>query len=683
MIGLDSSTMQIKGVGPKTSILLSRIGINTVLDLLMHFPRSFEDRNAVKSINILSDGDIASIIGEVAIIERGSYSRSGKHLTRIVFKSGNEFITAIWFNQKYLSKNFSAGEKYLLYGKISKSIGEAHILSPDYEIFDDGDTGEIVPVYPSTKNLSQKAIRNFLDWVVHHERVELTETIPEYIRLEFKLCDINYAIKSIHFPQILSDIKEAERRIKFHELFILQLGLMMERKRNWGSKGISFNRQLRVQQFIKDLPYKLTKAQEKAVDNILLDMESHRQMNRLIQGDVGSGKTIVAVTAIYNAILNGYQSAMMAPTEILASQHYETLASYLEPYGIRVALLSGKIPKKQKAEIGEGINKGSIDVVIGTHTLIQDIIEFHKLGLVITDEQHRFGVRQRAVLSQKGSSPDVLVMTATPIPRTMALFLYGDLDISIIDELPPGRQKIETYPVKPSMRQRVYNFVKKEIQAGRQAYVVCPIIEDSDTLEAESAVNMAQMLKDRYLKGVNVELLHGKMKPADKDEIMNDFKNGKVDVLVSTTVIEVGINVPNASIMVVESADRFGLAQLHQLRGRVGRGEYKSYCILIADMETEISRERLKTMKEVSDGFIIAERDMMLRGTGEFFGTRQHGLPELKMADIFRDSNILNAANCYAKELVATGRIYEDRLKALRLEVEKKFKIDAESITLS
>lgn len=684
MPDLQKPVQNIKGIGPKTSILLNKINIYTMEDLLTHFPRQYEDRSIIKPLNKLLDGETASVIGEVALIDKDRYTSSGKHITRIILKSDAGYVVGVWFNQKFMRRNFKIGEKYLFYGKVSVLYGETQIMSPEYEMVQDEGIKGILPIYPSTKDLSQKTIRNGLHRLMNSENFVVEETLPEEIIKKYNLCTLRWALKSIHFPDKDPDIKESQNRIIFEELLILQLGLMMEKySASKDINGISFEVKKEFSDFTNSLPFKFTKSQEKVVMEIINDMKSNKQMNRLLQGDVGSGKTVIAAAALFNAVKNGYQGIMMAPTEILSCQHYETLSSLFREFDINIQLLSGKTPKKQKDIIKEMIKTGKVDIIIGTHALIQEDVEFKNPGLVITDEQHRFGVRQRANLSQKGKNPDVLVMTATPIPRTMALFIYGDLDISIIDELPPGRQKINTYAVKPEMRQRVYNFILKEVKNGRQAYVVCPLIDESEGLDAESAVAMAGKLKEEYLKDINVGLLHGKMKPSEKDSVMMDFRDRKIDVLVSTTVIEVGINIQNAVIMVVENAERFGLSTLHQLRGRVGRGEHKSYCILISEMKSEVSRKRMKIMERLDDGFKIAEEDLKLRGTGEFFGTRQHGLPELKMADLFRDIGILKITNSLAKELVQSNKIFSQEYNKLREKVEEKFAKTQESITFN
>lgn len=684
MVNLEEPVMHIKGIGPKISTIMNSINIFTAGDLLTHFPRAYEDRSIIKPINALKDGETASVVGEISLLDRDRYTSTGKHVTRIILKNETGFLVGVWYNQKFIRKNFKLGEKYLFYGTVNRMFTEVQIINPEYEKMDGTDLRGIIPVYPAAKNLSQKTIRGAIEKVLIQADIETYEILPQKLRERYGLCSIGSAIRNIHFPDSMEKVYISQRRIKFEELLILQLGLMLEKKRiDDDREGISFDIAPGLKEFISNLPFKLTNAQKKAVSDVLSDMRHKQPMNRLLQGDVGSGKTVVAIIALYNAVKNGYQGAMMAPTEILASQHYETLKSFYKSCGISIELLSSKVSKKQKDEIKDRIKDGSIDIVVGTHAIIQGDVEFKNIGLVITDEQHRFGVRQRALLGQKGINPDVLVMTATPIPRTMALFIYGDLNISAIDELPPGRQKIDTYVVRPAIRQRVYNFVRKEIKNGRQAFVVCPLIDESDTLEAESAIQMAEKLKNEFLRGLNVGLLHGKMNPQEKDAIMEDFIEGKISVLVSTTVIEVGIDVPNASIMIVENADRFGLSQLHQLRGRVGRGRFKSCCILISDMKSDTARERMKAMKETDNGFEIAEKDLKLRGTGEFFGTRQHGLPELKMADIFADVGILKITNSVSRELVSSGSIDEPEYDKLREAVENKFKDRAEKITFN
>lgn len=680
MIDIEKSVQYIKGIGPRTALLLNRINIFSINDLLMHFPRAYEDRSILKPINELQEGEMASVVGEVYFIDIVRYTKSGKHLTKVILKNQTGHIVGLWFNQKFIKNVFKIGNRYLFYGKISISFGEKQIVNPEYESIGETIDKGILPIYPSTKDLSQKILRNSIQNLFNSSKPILEEVLPEDIRNKYNLCDINTGFKNIHFPENKFMLKISEDRIKFEELLILQLGLMMEKSNIENNLGIRMEISKNFKEFLATLPFKLTNAQKKASREILNDMKSNKQMNRLVQGDVGSGKTVVAVIALFNAVKNGYQGAMMVPTEILASQQYMSLSTFYREMDIKVGLLSSKLPKKQKEELKAKIKNGEVDIVIGTHAVIQSDVEFKKLGIVITDEQHRFGVRQRALLYQKGNNPHILIMTATPIPRTLALFIYGDMDISIIDELPPGRQKIDTYAVKSGARQRVYDFIKKEVKNGRQAYVVCPLIDESDTLDVESAMETAELLKSKYLRDLNVAILHGKMKSDEKDKIMFDFKNGSIDVLVSTTVIEVGINIPNATIMVIENAERFGLAQIHQLRGRVGRGHYKSYCILISQMKSELSRKRMKILEDTSDGFIIAQKDMELRGAGQFFGIKQHGLTDLKLADIFIDADILKVTNTLAKELIKSGRIYNKEFENLRLKIENNCRRSSDEI---
>ncbi|MGL5695054.1 MAG: ATP-dependent DNA helicase RecG, partial [Peptostreptococcaceae bacterium] len=513
----------------------------------------------------------------------------------------------------------------------------------------------------------------------------IKEYLTKRIIDKYKLCSIDYAIRNIHSPQNKESFKIALYRIIFEEFLILQLGLFMFKNGVTEVEGIKFKENENLKNITHSLPFKLTKAQDRALNEIIEDMESNKVMNRLVQGDVGSGKTVVALLSLANCVLNGYQGALMAPTEILAEQHYISLTETLKGFGMNVELLVGSLTKKQKEKVLEKVKNKEIDILIGTHALIEDKVEFANLGIVITDEQHRFGVRQRGKLSDKGNNPDVLVMTATPIPRTLALILYGDLDISIIDELPPGRQPIDTIAVSKDKRDEAYNsLVRSEVEKGRQVYIVCPLVEESESIEAKAAVELVDELKQEYFSDLRVGLLHGKMKASEKDEIMKSFKNKELDILVSTTVIEVGVNVPNATLMIIENAERFGLAQLHQLRGRVGRGKHKSYCILIYASKSEVCRQRMAIMEETNDGFKISEKDLEIRGPGEFFGTRQHGLPELKIANIFKHMKILKIAQQEARYIMGEDHnliAYENRL--LKNEILDKFEHIAREISLN
>lgn len=663
---------KLKGVGPKTAKHLNSLGIYTIKDAVEYYPRDYEDRSSFKSLSYARDGENISVIGEVSIIQPGKRTKKGLYLNRIVFKTETNYVTGVWFNQPYIKNNFSIGEKVLLYGRVSKKLGEIQIIEPQYEKEFENELPGIVPVYTTNKFISQKVLRKIIGQALTYLDSEVFECLPESIIKIYSIPEIKTALKNIHFPSKFEIIEASRKRIKFEELLVLQLALFFA-KNHYEENLNSFSIPIcsKMKDFKESLPFCLTNAQYKTIREILIDIQGKRPMNRLVQGDVGSGKTIVAAAAMFNCAMNGFQSAMMAPTEILAEQHYLSLCSLFKKWNLNVELITGSISKKQREEILKKLKAGEVDIVVGTHALIQEGVEFKNLALVVTDEQHRFGVRQRMELVNKGKNPHVLVMTATPIPRTLALFLYGDMDISIIDELPPGRQSIETLYFKGSSREKVYSSLRREIERGRQAYVVCPLVEESEKLDAESAVETERALKESYFKDYEVGLLHGKMSSREKEDIMKKFKDGSIKILVSTTVIEVGINVPNATVMVIENADRFGLAQLHQLRGRVGRGEHKSYCILISDVKTMEASERMRIMKSTSDGFVIAEKDLELRGTGEFFGTRQHGLPELKMADIVKDIDIVKLTRDISKEILKKGCITQPEYKLLKERVEK------------
>lgn len=651
MIDINMNIQYLKGVGPARVEVLNRLGLYTVNDLITYFPREYEDRGAYKKICELIDGETAAF--KATIISNVTETRVRRNMSiyKTAARDDTGTILLTWFNQPYIRNQIKMGHEYSFYGKVKGTIlGRYEMQSPIYEEANKSkNTGKIIPIYPLTSGITQNVLRGIIENAVKEIDGTYAEVLPEWIIVQNSLCDINWAIKHIHFPEKLQDFQKARYRIAFEELLTMQLGLLLFKdKGKTDTEGISFDKDDNIDDFINSLPYKLTNAQFKVWKEIDADMRSNTSMNRLIQGDVGSGKTVVATMAMYKAVKNGYQSALMAPTSILAKQHFDGIKKMLEPFNIKVELLTGDTTKKNKTLILEALKNGEIDVIIGTHALIEENVEFKNIGLVITDEQHRFGVRQRGILSSKGSKTDTLVMTATPIPRTLALILYGDLDISIIDELPPGRQKIDTFAVRRNMEERVNNFIKKEINSGRQAYIVCPLVEESENMEGVKSVTEQLDYYKNIFKDYKVEMLHGKMKAKEKDEIMSRFKNAEIDILISTTVIEVGVDVPNSTIMVIENAERFGLAQLHQLRGRVGRGIHKSYCILKYDSNSDIVRQRMDIMTKSNDGFVISEKDLELRGPGDFFGTKQHGIPEFKVANLFTDVPILKKAQSVA-----------------------------------
>lgn len=581
MVDLLKDAKYIKGVGPNRIKQLNSLGIYTLEDVISYYPRGYENRGIKKDIAELVDGEDALI--EAKCVSKMTEIRIRRNMTiyKLVVRDETATCTLTWFNVPFLRKRFIVGDTYKFFGKVKRKLNQIEMMTP---IIDEQDsnknTGRIIPIYPSTYNLSQNILRKIIENALEEANV-LPETIPEYLIKEYKLMGINEATKQIHFPNSFEDYNKARTRLVFEELLIMQLALLTF-KTNYDKdkKGISFSTDAKMSEIIDSLPFKLTNAQSRVLEEIDKDMESKKTMNRLLQGDVGSGKTAVAMCAAFKAVRSNYQAAVMVPTAILATQHYQNFKKTMDKFDIRCELLISGMAKKQKEKILEELKQGKIDIIIGTHALLQENVEFNKLGLVITDEQHRFGVRQRSIINLKGENPDVLVMSATPIPRTLALILYGDLDISIIDELPPNRQKIDTFAVTASKEERVNNFIKRQIDEGRQAYVVCPLVEESDEINAKSVLEIAEKYKNEIFKDYRVEYIHGKLNKKDKEAIMEEFKNGKIDILISTTVIEVGVDVPNASIMVIENAERFGLATLHQLRGRVGRGKYKSYCIL-------------------------------------------------------------------------------------------------------
>ena len=675
-VDLNKDIKYIKGVGPNRAVLLNKLGIFTLGDLITYYPRDYEDRSKPKKICDVANGEEVLVQGIVQSKLVESRIRKGLTLYRTKIADDTGFMEIVWYNQSYLKNQIKQGQVYNFFGKVSLKYNKKEMNSPVFDIdTKTKNTGKIVPLYPLTYSLSQNVLRGIIENGIKEIEGQLPETLPEYILKNYSLYDINTAIKQIHFPDNFEKYELARKRLAFEELLIMQLALLtLKKSYTHQEKGIVFDKNIKMADLIDNLPFKLTKAQLRVLEEIDDDMESEKPMNRLLQGDVGSGKTIVSIISAYKAVKSGYQVAIMAPTAILASQHLESFTQILGAYGIKCELLISNITKKRKEEMLERLKNDEIDVIIGTHALLEENVVFKNLGLVVTDEQHRFGVKQRGTIVAKGNNPDTLVMTATPIPRTLALILYADLDISIIDELPPNRQKIDTFAVTKRLEERVNNFVKKQIDEGRQAYIVCPLVEENEEINAQSVLELAERYKNEVFADYKVEYLHGKMKPKEKDEIMEKFKKGEIDILISTTVIEVGVNVPNASIMIVENAERFGLAQLHQLRGRVGRGEYKSYCILKYQGNSDIIRQRMSIMQETNDGFKISEKDLELRGSGEFFGTKQHGLPEFKIANIFQDMPMLKNIQSIASNILQEDpELEQEKNKRLKHEVEKKF----------
>ncbi|WP_295715889.1 ATP-dependent DNA helicase RecG [uncultured Mitsuokella sp.] len=679
---LTDSVQYIKGVGPKKKAELNKLGIATVYDLLTYFPRTYEDQSVLTHIADLHAGETATVSGTIVNLHEQS-GRRGLSILTAFLNDGTGILQVTWFNQKYLKNKLKTGRRVFVSGKPTYAFGGQGQFAMSqlhyFQILDKDEKPEglcgILPVYPATERLNQKFFRTLMEEALS-ELPELSELIPEDIGRAYHLMGRAAALRAIHFPPDGETLKKARYRLAFSELYLIQCGLLLLKKQSQETDlGIRFqpNGPL-VKKVTANLPFTLTNDQQRTWQEICRDMERPVTMRRLVQGDVGSGKTVIAMLALVKAVENGWQGAMMAPTEILASQHYENLSRQLAPFGIRVGFLSGHLTPAKRRTMYETIAKHEVDIVIGTHALIQDAVHFARLGLVITDEQHRFGIAQRAELEKKGTHvPDVLVMTATPIPRTMTLTVYGDLDVSLIKQLPPGRQPIRTFVRRPDRRELIYNYVRSQIEAGRQAYVVCPLIEMNEESDLPSAEEVYDELRWGIFRGIPCGLVHGRLPAAEKERVMQEFYENKIKLLVSTTVIEVGVNVPNASLMVIEHAERFGLAQLHQLRGRIGRGPYASYCILVSEGKTENARERLKIMATTSDGFKLAEEDLRLRGPGQFFGSLQHGLPDLKIARVPEDIDILLAAHRAAEATLQSQGGLDFIRPVLALQYKEKF----------
>jgi ATP-dependent DNA helicase RecG len=682
---LNSPIQYLKGVGPKRSKILKNFGIETIEDLFYYFPRRYEDRTNFVSISQLKEKEYQTIKGEVFIKgERKSWRRRGFSIFQLMVRDKTGKISAVWFNQPYLKKLFKNGQSVIFYGRIERYEGALQINSPEFEILDEKDKeeeslnlGRMVPVYSLSEGISQRYFRKLIKHTLDDFISKIQEPLPYDIRKRQDLLNLAQSIINIHFPEDKAIQQKAYQRLAFEEFFFYSIPVALRKLNTKQKQGIvhKIDEGL-LTKFIQGLNFKLTSAQERVLAEIKKDMQSPQPMQRLLQGDVGSGKTVVAVISAIIASFGGWQVAFMVPTEILANQHYENIQKQIKVLSkkINLALLTSSLEDKDKQKLYREIREGKIDLVIGTHALIQEELKFKKLGLVVIDEQHKFGVSQRALLPKKGTNPDVLIMTATPIPRTLSMTIYGDLDISVIDHLPPGRIPVETQVFPEERIPEVHDFIKEKIKAGRQAYIVYPIIEESDFLELKAAQKMFDELRKGTFKDFRLGMVHGRLSRQKQDKTMMDFKNGKLDILVATTVLEVGIDVANASVLVIEHAERFGLAQLHQLRGRIGRGQYQSYCILIANPQSPDAISRINAISSMSDGFQIAEEDLKIRGPGEFFGQRQHGLSELKVANPITQLNILQKAREEAMQLIEQDRNLSSRTNlVIREKLNKTF----------
>jgi len=679
----------LKMVGPRRAHLLAKLNIFSLGDLLYHFPREYEDRSHMQPASRFPHGSNAVVKGTVVGSEE-LRPRKNMTITKLGVHDGTGVFFAVWFNQAYIKKQVRPGTNIVVTGKMDKSFGVPQIKVTDFEkISTSGKllhSGRIVPMYPLTEKLGQRTMRQIMYAALQESVPRIKEFLPSYILEKYKLPSIGAALSKIHFPENLKQAENARKRLVFEELFLLQLGLAIRRSKlsNKKKDHVYCNGMGLVSRLMQSLPFNLTKAQKRVWDEISSNMQSSFPMNRLLQGDVGSGKTIICIFALLKAAESGLQGVLMAPTEILAEQHYINLKKHLHGLGVRVVIVSGAVPAKEKNKILDQISAGEANIVVGTHAVIQETVQFKNLSLVVVDEQHRFGVRQRAILQRKGFTPDVLVMTATPIPRTLTMTVYGELDISVIDALPPGRKPVKTYAVKPSAWNKVYKLMHNQIEEGHQAYLVCALVEESEKVDIQSAVDTAENLQKQIFPDYKVGLLHGRMTPDEKDKTMSSFREGNTNILVATSVIEVGVDVPNATVIIIVDAHRFGLAQLHQLRGRVGRGARQSYCILVSEPGTDEAKERLRAMTMSNDGFRLAEMDLKIRGPGELFGTRQSGLPELKIADLITNMKTMGLARSEALSFMdAHGEQRKYDYNNLFGEMERRFMQKGDYIDIS
>ena len=667
---LAKPVMYLSGVGPKKSELYEKLGVKTVYDLLYHFPRYYIDLNEPQAVRDAPLNEQVVLKGRVVRKLPEGNIRRGLTVYKAIFTDDTADITIVIYNAGFMFKALEVGHEYYLVGKLTGNMLRREINSP--QIYPVAGTDPVQPVYRLTEGLTQKQLRQNVHTALGALDGSIYEPLPNDVVREQGLCSLSYALQNVHYPTDMHTLELAKSRLVFDELLTLALGMLMMKNRSRDNTGCQMNDES-VDEYFSALPFELTAGQKSAINDCIEDMRKPFPMNRLIQGDVGSGKTAVAAGAAYFAYKNGCQTALMAPTEILAGQHYDTLKAFLEPLGVKVVLLTGSLTPKKKEKIKAEIAAGEYNVIVGTHALVQASTEFKRLGLVITDEQHRFGVEQRAMLAGKGDHPHKLVMSATPIPRTLALMIYGDLDISVLKELPKGRQPVETYAVTGKLRERAFGYVKQYLEEGRQAYIVCPMIEESDS-DLRDVKSYAKEISEGAFSGYRVGLLHGRLSAESKEKVMKKFKAHELDILVSTTVVEVGVDVPNAAVMVIENSDRFGLSQLHQLRGRVGRGEHKSVCILITDNPTEEVVHRLKILSSCHDGFEISQQDLKLRGPGDFFGSRQHGLPKMKIADMSQDMDVLVRAQETAKQILCKDtHLDKGENRGLRELVERLF----------